>query len=255
MILAIDIGNTNIVVGGIEDEKVLFIERLSTNRYATTLEYTVLFKNVLELNGYTEKDLSGGIISSVVPSVTSLTKAAVTKLTGKETLVLGPGVKTGLKIAIDNPAQAGADLVAGAVAAINNYPCPLIIVDMGTATTVTVVDENKNFIGGMIMPGLRVSLESLTSSTSQLPNISLDPPDKIIGTNTVDCMKSGLIYGNAAALDGVIERMETELGSKCTVVATGGLAPVIAPLCKKDITVDDLLLLKGLMIIYNKNRV
>lgn len=254
MVLAIDIGNTNIVIGCLEDSKVLFIERLSTNRHATVLEYTVLIKNVLELNGVNEKSLDGGIISSVVPSVTNHLRDSVEKITGKQPMVLGPGLKTGLKIAIDNPAQAGADLVAGAVAAIDGYPVPLIVVDMGTATTVTVVDKDKKFLGGMIMSGLRLSLESLTSKTSQLPNISLDPPKKVIGTNTVDCMKSGLIYGTASAIDGAIERIEEELGEKCTVVATGGLAPVITPLCKTNITVDDMLLLKGLMIIYNKNK-
>lgn len=254
MVLAIDIGNTNIVVGGFENNEVCFIERLSTNKRSTALEYTVLIKTVLELNGLLDKSLDGGIISSVVPSVTGLVRDAVVKLTGKPVMVLGPGLKTGLKIQIDNPAQAGADLVAGAVAAVNDYPCPLIIVDMGTATTITVVDKDKNFIGGMIMPGLRASLEALTGSTSQLPNISLDPPKKVIGSNTVDCMKSGVIYGTACSIEGAINRMEQELGEKCTVVATGGLAPVITPLCSREIIVDDKLLLKGLMLIYNKNR-
>ncbi len=254
MVLAIDIGNTNIVIGGFEDDKICFIERISTNKRSTALEYTVLIKTVLELSGYSQTQLDGGIISSVVPSVTSLVRDAVTKLTGKPVMVLGPGLKTGLKIAIDNPAQAGADLVAGAVAAADEYPCPLVVVDMGTATTITVIDKDKNFIGGMIMPGLRASLEALTGSTSQLPNISLEPPKKVIGTNTVDCMSSGVIYGTACSIEGAVERMEQELGQKCTVVATGGLASVIAPLCKRDIIVDDKLLLKGLMIIYNKNK-
>lgn len=254
MVLAIDIGNTNIVVGGFADGEICFIERISTNKHSTALEYTVLIKTVLELNGFRDSQLDGGIISSVVPSVTGLVRNAVTRLTGRPVMVLGPGLKTGLKIQIDNPAQAGADLVAGAVAAVNEYPCPLVVVDMGTATTITVIDGEKTFSGGMIMPGLRASLEALTGSTSQLPNISLEPPKKVINTNTVDCMKSGVIYGTACSIEGAIERIEEELGEKCTVVATGGLAPVITPLCKREIIVDDKLLLKGLMLIYNKNK-
>lgn len=254
MILAIDIGNTNIVVGGFENNKVCFIERISTNKRSTALEYTVLIKTVLELNGLKDKHLDGGIISSVVPSVTNLVKDAVVRLTGKPVMVLGPGLKTGLKIKIDNPAQAGADLVAAAVAAVNDYSSPLIVIDTGTATTITVVDKDENFIGGMIMPGLRASLEALTGSTAQLPSISLEAPKKVIGTNTVDCMRSGVIYGTACSIDGAIEQIEQELGYKCNVVATGGLAHVLSPLCKHQITIDDELLLKGLMIIYNKNK-
>lgn len=253
MVLAIDIGNTNIVVGGFEDGRIHFIERISTNKKSTEIEYTVLIKTILELNGLKNKPLDGGIISSVVPCVTGLLKSAVEKLTGRSVMVLGPGLKTGLKILIDNPAQAGADLVAAAVAAVENYPAPLIVIDMGTATTITVIDKNKNFIGGMIMPGLRASVEALTGNTSQLPNISLEAPKNVISSNTIDCMKSGVIYGAACSIEGSVELMEKELGEKCTVVATGGLSSVIAPLCKRDIIVDDLLLIKGLMHIYNKN--
>ena len=176
------------------------------------------------------------------------------KITGKDVFVVGPGVKTGLKIKLDNPLQLGSDRVADAVAATNLYPCPLIIIDMGTATTVSVVDADKNFIGGMIMPGLMVSMEALATKTSQLPHIGLDAPKKAIGRNTVDCIKSGLIYGNAAAVDGLIENIEQELGQKCTVISTGGLAKIVTPLCKKEIIENDKLLLKGLMIIYEKNK-
>ena len=142
---------------------------------------------------------------------------------------------------------------ADAVAATNLYPCPLIIIDMGTATTVSVADGEKSFIGGMIMPGLMVSMEALSNKTSQLPQISLDAPKKAIGRNTADCIKSGLIYGNAAAIDGLIGNIEQELGEKCTVISTGGLAKIVTPLCKRKIIEDDKLLLKGLMIIYEKN--
>lgn len=254
MILAVDIGNSNIVMGCFEDEKILFTERLSTNLQATTLEYTIMIKNILELNGFNDCSFQGGIISSVVPSVTLAVKAAMERLTDHRVMVVGPGIKTGLKILLDNPAQLGSDRVADAVAAINNYPVPIIIVDMGTATTISVIDHDKNFLGGMILPGLRASLDSLTNRTSQLPNISLVPPKKIIGSNTIDCMKSGVINGTASSIDGIIDRIEDELGEKCTVISTGGVSQTIIPFCKKDIILDDQLLLEGLMIIYNKNK-
>lgn len=254
MILAVDIGNSNIVLGCFEGEKILFTERLSTNLQATTIEYTIMIKNILELNGLSDRSFQGGIISSVVPSVTLAVKAAMERLTNQHIMVVGPGIKTGLKIMLDNPAQLGSDRVADAVAAVNNYPAPIIIVDMGTATTISVIDKVKNFLGGMILPGLRASLDSLTNRTSQLPNISLVPPKKIIGSNTIDCMKSGVINGTASSIDGIIDRIEEELGEKCTVISTGGVSQTIIPFCKKDIILDDQLLLKGLMIIYNKNK-
>jgi type III pantothenate kinase len=253
MVLAIDIGNTNIVVGGFSENKIRFIERISTNKRSTALEYTVLLKTVIELNGLDVSKFEGGIVSSVVPSVTNFVREAAEKLIGDKVMVLGPGLKSGLKIQIDNPAQAGADLVAGAVAAVNNYSCPAIVIDLGTATTVSVINAEKTFIGGLIMPGLRASLEALTSSTSQLPNISLDAPKSVIGSNTVDCMRNGIIYSTAASLDGIIKRIENELGEKCTVISTGGLSSSIIPYCEREIIIDDELLLKGLMIIYNKN--
>ncbi len=254
MVLAVDIGNSNIVLGCFEGNEILFIERLSTNQYYTALEYTVMIKNILELNDLKDRDFEGGIISSVVPSVTHTVQQAMLRLTGRPVMVVGPGLKNGLKIRLDNPAQLGSDRVADAVAAVNDYPCPLIIIDMGTATTISVIDGDKNFLGGMIIPGLRVSLDSLTMRTSQLPKISLDPPKKVIGSNTIDCMKSGIIYSTASSIDGVIERIEEELGEECTVISTGGLARAIIPYCRHEIVIDDQLLLKGLMIIYNRNR-
>lgn len=254
MVLAVDIGNSNIVLGVFEGDKIQFIERLSTNQNRTSLEYTILIKNILELNNLSHTSFEGGIISSVVPSLTHTVKEAMIRLTGKPVMVVGPGVKNGLKIMLDNPAQLGSDRVADAVGAINEYPCPLIIIDMGTATTISVIDRDRNFLGGMIIPGLRVSLDSLTLRTSQLPKISLDPPKKVIGSNTVDCMKSGIIYSTAASLDGAVSKLEEELGEKCTVVSTGGLSSRIIPFCKREIIIDDKLLLKGLVIIYNKNK-
>ena len=253
MVLAADIGNSNVVIGCFEGENILFVERLATNRNSTALEYAVLIKTVLELNGFAGASFEGGIVSSVVPSVTNMVKQAIEKLIGKPPLVVGPGLKTGLKIRLDNAAQLGSDRVADAVAAIHYYPCPLITIDMGTATTISVVDKDQNFIGGMIMPGLRISMDALASRTSQLPQISLDPPKKAIGRNTVDCMRSGLIYGTASTLDGVIRHIEEELGYECTVISTGGLAHLVTPHCKREILCDDQLLLKGMMLLYYKN--
>jgi len=254
MILAIDIGNTNIVIGCIRDEDILFVERLSTDSTKTVLEYAISFKNVLEMYRLDPADIHGSIISSVVPPVTNIVRDAARKITGQEAVIIGPGVKTGLNILMDNPAQLGSDLVANAVAGIAEYKAPLILIDIGTATTISVVDKKQNYIGGMILPGIRVSSDSLTSRTSQLPRISVEAPKKLIGTNTIDCMKSGLIYGNASCIDGMIRRIERELGEKATVIATGGLAGCIIPHCLEDIIIDDALLLKGLKLIYQKNR-
>ena len=197
-------------------------------------------------------ELEGCIISSVVPQITNIAKLAAEKILKKEVMVLGPGVKTGLNIMMDHPGQLGADLVADAVAGLSEYPVPLIIIDMGTATTVSVVDEKKHYIGGMILPGVQVSLDALTAHASQLGGIGIDAPKRIIGKNTVECMKSGVLYSSAGALDGVIDRIESELGKPATVLATGGLAKKIIPYCRKKIILDEDLLLKGLLVIYEK---
>lgn len=254
MILAIDIGNTNIVVGCIDQKKTYFIERLSTVRTKTELEYAVDIKTILDIYHIKHTDLEGCIISSVVPQITNIAKLAVEKILKKEVMVLGPGVKTGLNILMDHPGQLGADLVADAVAGLAEYPVPLIIIDMGTATTVSVVDEKRHYIGGMILPGVQVSLDALTSHASQLSGISIDAPKRIIGKNTIECMKSGVLYSSAGALDGIIDRIEEELGKPATVLATGGLAKKIIPHCRREIILDEDLLLKGLRVIYEKNR-
>ena len=253
MILAVDIGNTNVVLGCMEDDKILFLERMATDRRATDMEYLVRIRSVLKYRGIDPAALEGAIICSVVPIVTMNIRPAVEQLIGKNAVVVGPGLKTGLKINIDNPGALGADRVADAVAAVNHYSVPLITIDMGTATTVGVVDETKTFIGGMIVPGVMVSLNALAGGTAQLPHISLDPPKHAIGRNTVECMQNGIIYHNAAGVDGMIERIEAQLGKKCTVVITGGLSTVIAPHCKHEMIIDPELLLKGLMILYRKN--
>lgn len=253
MILAIDIGNTNIVLGCILNRKILFTERISTDHSKTDLEHAISIKTVLELHNIQPSEINGAIISSVVPPITTLIKKALYKVTGCEAKVVGPGIKTGLNILMDNPASVGSDLIVGAVAGIAEYALPLVIVDMGTATTICVIDANKNYIGGMILPGIQVSVNSLSSNTSQLPRISLDPPKRLIGKNTIECMKSGILYGNASCIDGMIDRIQTEIEQPVTVVATGGLASTIIPLCRHQIILDDELLLKGLLMIYEKN--
>lgn len=254
MVLVVDIGNTNIVTGCVQDGKILFRERLSTNNKATCLEYTAIFKTALEMYGIDVKSISGAIISSVVPSVTNVVKEAIEKICGISVMIVGPGIKTGISILIDNPAQLGSDLVVDAVAGVAEYPVPQIIIDMGTATTISAIDEKRNFLGGVIFPGVSVSHDALIDRTSQLPKIAFEKPKKIIGSNTIDSIKSGILYGNAGAIDGLIDRFNEEMGVKCTVIATGGLAKVIAPLCKNEIIIDEDLLLKGLMLIFEKNK-
>lgn len=254
MILAIDMGNTNIVIGCIDDEKTYFVERLSTDKSKTALEYAVSFKTVLELYSIDIEKIDGAIISSVVPPLVNVLTNAVEKIVGKTPYVVGPGLKTGLNIKMDNPKTVGSDLIVDAVAGIKEYGAPLIIIDMGTATTMSVVDKDNNYIGGIIAPGVRLSMEALASNAAQLYRVSLEAPKKAIGKNTIDCMKSGLLLGTASMIDGLIDRMEEELGYKTTVVTTGGLSKVVTPLCKHNIIIDDDLLLKGLKIIYDKNR-
>lgn len=254
MLLAIDIGNTNIVIGGIEQGKIHFTARIYTEKRLSYDQYTMQIKNMLDIYKIDVDTIDACIISSVVPPVLDAVKMAIENIIGKAPLIVGPGIKTGLNILMDNPAQLGSDLVVNSVACLNEYKAPIIIIDMGTATTISVLDKNKNYIGGCIIPGVKISLEALSSKTAQLPYISLEEPKKIIGTNTVDCMRSGVIFGNASMIDGMITNIEKELEEKATVVATGGIAKHIIPFCEKDIIYDDNLLLKGLYNIYLKNK-
>ena len=255
MLLAIDVGNTNIVLGCFdENNQILFRERLSTNQSATALEYASGIRMALDMHGIDKNLIDDAIISSVVPSVTATLREAVQKYTGKKVMIVGAGIKTGLNIVIDNPAQLGSDLVVDAVAGLHEYPVPQIIIDMGTATTLSVINSKKQYIGGVIMTGMAVSMNALVDKTSQLPKIGFEAPKKVIGSNTVDCMKSGIMYATASSLDGMISRIEEELGEKCTVIATGGLSGTVIPLCKSEIILDDDLLLKGLSLIYQKNK-
>ncbi len=254
MILALDTGNTNIVLGCIDDNNdIVFEARVATDHSKTEYQYAAEFKGMLDMAHIDAGSVKGAIMSSVVPPLVPILKKAVSFIMGIEPLVVGPGVKTGLNIMIDNPAQLGSDQVVDAIAALSEYEPPLIIFDMGTATTVSVIDRNRNYLGGMIIPGVKISQDSLTSRTSQLPKISIEAPKRIIGKNTIDCMKSGAIYGSAAMVDGVIDGIERELGERARVIATGGLSGSIIPFCRRNIVIDDHLLVKGLKIIYDKN--
>lgn len=254
MLLAIDIGNTNIVIGCIRDGQIQFKARIATDRTRTSDQYGVEILNMLEAFGVKRDEISDCIISSVVPPVFNSVLTGVRKVTGKQPMVVGPGVKTGLNIHVDVPSQVGSDRIVIAVAALAKYKAPLILMDMGTATTIEVVEPDNLYVGGVIFPGVMVSLDALTSRAAQLPGISLDKPKSVIGKNTVDCMRSGMMYGTAAMLDGVIERIEEELGHSCTIVATGGMAQFITPLCRREIILEKDLLLDGLSIIYEKNK-
>ena len=254
MILAVDIGNSNIVLGCIEDRKIKKEARIATDLIKTSDQYCAELKNMLDLLEIPVDSIEGSIISSVVPPLLNSFKTAIRKLTGKVPLVVGPGIKTGLNILLDNPALAGGDLIVAAVAALAEYPAPMLISDMGTATTITAIDEKKNYLGGCICPGVKISAEALSGRTAQLPAISLEAPQKAIGRNTIDSMRSGLMMGSAAMLDGMIDRMEEELGHPVTVIATGGIARFVIPMCRRKIHYDKDLLLKGLLRLYENNK-
>jgi len=254
MLLAIDIGNTNIVLGCIRDDHIQFHARIATDRTRTSDQYGVEIKNMIEAFGVSIFEITDCIISSVVPPVFNSVKTGVMKVIGKQPMVVGPGLKTGLNIQLENPAQVGSDRIVIAVAALAEYKAPLILMDLGTATTIEVVEPENVYMGGVIFPGVKTSLDALISKAAQLPGISLDKPKKVIGKNTVDCMRSGMMYGTAAMLDGIIDRIEEELGHSATLIATGGMAQFITPLCKHSINIEKDLLLKGLNLIYKKNK-
>ena len=254
MLLAIDIGNSNIVIGGIQDDKIVFEARIATDRIKTSDQYGVEIKNILSLFEVPVETVEDVIISSVVPPVFNSVRTGLVKLTGLTPMVVGPGIKTGLNIRMDDPSSVGSDRIVIAVAALQQYAPPLTLVDMGTATTIEVVDCGNTYLGGCIIPGVRVSAEALSSHASQLPGIQLDKPRRVIGKNTVECMRSGIMYGAAAMLDGMLDRIEEELGKPTTVVATGGIAQFVVPLCKREIKLEKNLLLKGLNLLYKKNK-
>ena len=234
-------------------EKILFDAKLRTDITKTSDEYCIDLKMLMEVYKIQPEQIQGSIIASVVPQVLNSMQSAVRKLTGKSALVVGPGLKTGLNIQIENPSQTGADLVASAVAALQEHPAPLIIVDMSSTTTMTVLDKNGTLIGGSIGPGVKMSLDALTDRTALLPGLQLDQPKKVIGRNTIDCMRSGVMLGAACMVDGMVERMEQELGYRATVIATGSIARFIVPMCRRDVIYDKDLLVKGLAALYREN--
>lgn len=254
MILVVDVGNSNVVLGGVRGDEIVFEARVRTDGTKTSDEYCIDLKNVLDIYGVDVKEVEGAIIASVVPQVLNTFQTAIRKLTGQNALVVGPGLKTGLNIAIENPAQTGADLVVGCVAALREHKAPLIVIDMGTATTIVVLDKNGALVGGSISPGVRISLDALTERTALLPGLQLDQPKKAIGRNTIDCMRSGVMLGTACMIDGLIERMEEELGYKTTIIATGGIAKFVVPMCRREIIYDKDLLVKGLAALYRDNK-
>ena len=254
MILTVDIGNSNIVLGGVEGSDILFEARLRTEVTKTSDQYCVDLKILMEVYGVSSSQIEGAIIASVVPQVLNSMRTAIQKLTGKVPLVVGPGLKTGLNILLENPGQTGADLVVADVAALREHKPPLIVIDMGTATTMSVLDKNGAHIGGCIIPGVKISMDALTDKTALLPGLQLDQPKKAIGRNTIDAMRSGIMMGTACMLDGMVERMEAELGCKTTVIATGGIAKFIVPMCKTPMIYDKDLIIKGLAALYRDNK-
>lgn len=252
MILVADVGNTNTVLGVWDDKNLVCSGRLSTDTSETTIEFSMKLKTFLDLNGVSE--ITGGVISSVVPALVRTIKKAVKLVCGVELLVVGPGIKTGLNIKLDNPAEMGADLVAGDVAVIHKYKLPAILFDIGTATTASVIDKNGAHLGGAIVCGVKTALKALSTSTALLAQTDISAPSKVIATNTAEAMKCGSVIGTAALIEGMAARFEEELGEKANVIITGGLGRSIAKEIRIPVTVDDNLLLEGLRIIYEKNQ-
>ena len=253
MVLTIDVGNTQTIIGVYKNDELCFTSRISTDRHKTRDEYAVTIKDVLSLSCGGFDSFDGAIISSVVPQVSGRLQGAIETLYGCKTFLVGPGVKTGLNIKIDNPAQLGADLVCVSVAAIKKYPLPSIVFDLGTATTISAITRDGEMIGGSILTGVNTALNALAQGTAQLPQISLDGEVEVIGSNTIDSMRSGAVLGNACMIDGMIKRYKEILGEDTTVIATGGLSKLIASHCREQVTIDENLLLDGLYAIYKKN--
>ena len=254
MILTVDAGNTHIKVGAWDCEELVFVSRLQTNPLKTQDEYAINFMEVLRLHGCNNAQFDGAIVSCVVPALSQvLTEAVQTVVRSQRVYLVGPGLKTGLNIKIDNPSTLGSDMVCAAVAAIHKYPMPCILISLGTAPAIFALDADGSFLGGAITAGVGLALEALASRTAQLPHISVEEPAQVIGTNTVSSIQSGVVFGTADLLDGMIARMKKQLGEPCGVIACGGLAASIVEHCSNQIQVDDYLVLEGLRQIYHKN--
>jgi pantothenate kinase, type III len=254
MILALDIGNTNITIGVYDGKELLFVSRMATDRSRMEDQYAIELRDILDIYGVSLNDIEGSVISSVVPPITSYIVQAIKRLTKSDPICVGPHTKMDVKVKVDHPELSGADLIVGCVAAAGMFHGPTIILDMGTATTLVVLDEDKNMLGGCIVPGIGISMDALVQRTAKLPSISLETPAHVIGSNTVESMRSGIIIGTACMIDGMVERMEEELERKCHVVATGGLSREIVKHCRRSIHFCDTLLLDGLRIIYEDNK-
>ena len=254
MILTIDIGNLTMLLGGYEGDRLCFTGRCASDRDRTEDEYYLLIRDILGMYHVRPEQIEGGILSAVVPPLRTLVTRAVERLTGKRFLVVGSGLKTGLNIRIDSPGELGSDMVVSAVSALSKYPRPIVIFDMETATTMSVIDREGAYLGGALMPGLKVSVDAMSASAAQLPYITLIPPKKLICSSTVSCMQSGAIFGCAAMIDGLVERVEEELGEPVTVVLTGGSSAIIAPYCRRKNHLDENLQLDGLRLLYEKNQ-
>lgn len=254
MILTVDIGNTNITLGGFEDNRAVVVARISTSTSRTEDEYAALLLSTLALYGVERDEICGAIISSVVPPLNAVLRGAIKFVFGVDALMVGPGIKTGINIHCDHPASVGADLICACVAVHTLYGSPALIVDMGTATKMMVMDKRGAFIGVSIIPGVLMGLRALSDGTAQLPQVSLEVPSSLVAKNTADCMRSGVIYGNASMIDGMIDRFAEALGGEVPVYATGGLASTIVGYCKHKIVLDESLVLKGLNILYHKNK-
>jgi type III pantothenate kinase len=255
MIFAVDIGNSNIVAALLDDKKeVQRLGRIASDRQKTKGELVTELKTLLCLDEMSISEIEGGIISSVVPELTGVVEEAILFLTGKQPIIVSHTMNTGIEIATDYPNKVGCDLIVDAVAAVAEHTGTLVIFDAGTATTCSVVDEKHTYLGTIIVPGIKVAEDALIEKTSQLPEISYETPRNLIGKNTVESMQSGLVYGNAAMIDGLIERIEQELQQPVTVIATGGIAGVVVPHCRHEIVYDADLLLKGLWYLFYKNQ-
>lgn len=253
MILTIDIGNTNISLGVFQRDSLILESRLAADRTRMSDQYALEFYDIFRINGLSPEKTEGSVLSSVVPELSQKISEAVEKISGVASLILAPGVKTGLNILIDDPAELGGDLAAGAVGAAESYPLPAFVVDLGTATKVYVIDEHRGFRGGAIAPGVEISLRALTKHASLLPSVSLKPPKRACGTDTAQSLRSGVVFGTADMIDGLLDRFEAELGPPASIVATGGLAPLILGVCRHELTFDSSLILRGLKAVYDKN--